>query len=223
MRKVLSVLGGLLVIGGAVVKIGMKATDSGDGAKQLPPRGHHWDDAKGQLASTYAAALEKELSPLGVVGDQLRKASVCMAEKMVGFLNTTECRYHYNTADMSKEQHLANQEQCLKKVGSQAKEEAATFECGKKHFTNDWAVRKDLIAKEFETAFVKKGTEATKAITLSACIASAVVASLQESDCKLIDVEATEPAKLFRTLDGCLERPELKSKFDAIIARCKGE
>jgi hypothetical protein len=72
-----------------------------------------WNDAKKDLKKTF----EKSLEGIDLSADEKNRYLDCAVEKAVGFLNNTVCSYHYNKMTTSVEEHLKQQDECIKTSG----------------------------------------------------------------------------------------------------------
>jgi hypothetical protein len=72
-----------------------------------------WNDAKKDLRKTF----EKNLVGIDLPEATKNKYLDCAVEKAVGFLNQTVCSYHYNKMTTSVEEHLKQQDECIRTSG----------------------------------------------------------------------------------------------------------
>ena len=113
-KEIAQFLSFLLVVG---IVIGIKfgkvlfATSTTIHAQNMMHMG--WNDAKKDLRKTF----EKELTNLDLPDDVKNKYLDCAVEKAIGFLNQTVCSYHYNKMTTTVEEHLKQQDECIKTSG----------------------------------------------------------------------------------------------------------
>jgi len=72
-----------------------------------------WNDAHKELRESF----EKSLVGVDVSDDVKNKYLDCLVEKAVNYLNQTVCSYHYNKMTTSAEDHIKQQDECVKTSG----------------------------------------------------------------------------------------------------------
>ncbi|MCA9539494.1 MAG: hypothetical protein KC620_11440, partial [Myxococcales bacterium] len=179
--------------------------------------GSGWDDARGELNTTFRKAISSEVAFDEATVDLVAR---CVSDRAITFLNGTDCRYHFNEALTSMDDHLKSQEACLDKVGYVKKEEEFTLACFKEKLPDDWKVLRGVLAKAIAGELDLEGTTEAQRKQIAGCMAGKTVEVLQPSKCRPINREAVDASGVFNSLDTCLEDAELKQKWEGEVQTC---
>jgi hypothetical protein len=179
-----------------------------------------WDDAKAEVAQQQKAAYAESLKGIGLSDAVLDALAGCTADKAIAFLNTTDCSYLYNQTTTSEEEHLAEQEKCMDKVGYSAKEEQFSFECMKANIPNDWNIMSAQLKESLAAGFVAEGLDAAIAGPYAECAVPKMVALMKKRECPLINKTAEKPEDLMLSSDDCFKDMDTDKEFAEIFTGC---
>lgn len=192
------------------------------GAKNLTGSG--WDDAKPELSGKVRVALTEIFEPMDIDANQLNQVVDCTTDKLVEFLNTTECSYYYVESTTTMEEHLKEQEICLDKAGSEAKEAAFVAECINRHVMNDWQIWNKPLTQSYDELLTATMPDASARKKTVECMVGATRDTLNASGCKPLKADSKSFEDLLVTPDTCMTATEgLEAKLDEATAKCAPE
>jgi hypothetical protein len=209
---------GTIVVIGLIAVWKLVLAPSGEKAL-IEATGKGWDDAKGEIKPMILEGLSEGLKDSDVGPMEKGVIADCVTDKVVEFLNGTDCSYLYVETVTSKEEHLKQQEECFVKVKLEEKEEAFMVECMKAKLPNDWKIARSSILKAYEEAMTDIADTSLRKKTAE-CITDKTIAILNGSDCKPINDKATTAEELVTPADGCMDKPGLADKLAQAGTEC---
>lgn len=178
--------------------------------------GMGWSTARTELVGQFESALGEGFRELRVPSASIRLLSECCAEKAIGFLNRTDCSYLYNAAITSKEEHLAEQEKCMAKVGYDEASDKFTLACLKENLPNDWSLMRAAIEEGFLSGAGPQVAQTTEMRRIATCFADKVIQTANASRCPLVSRAAARAEEWFNDISTCVS----EQSMDGIASHC---
>jgi len=192
-----TILGGIGTAVAIAVVIGFKFLGPSAEVAVKNATGMGWDEARKDFVAEISSVINTDYDVFVLSQTDRDNIAGCIADKSIGFLNTTDCSYLYNTATTSEVEHLAAQEKCMNNVQFSKKQEAFSVECLKAHIPANWSVMEKVFTGVYEDAYVEQGIAAPQAKQIGECMSRKLVALCNERKYPLVDQTATAPENLF--------------------------
>lgn len=192
------------------------------GAKNITGSG--WDDAKPELSGKVRIALTEFFLPLDLKPPQIDAMVDCTTEKLVEFLNGTDCSYYYVESTTTMEEHLAEQDKCLNAANYDDTEALFVTQCAAQHIPNDWEIWDKQLTESYEEVLKVDVTDAAARKKMVQCMVVATKETLNASACKPLKEGAKKIEELLVTPDTCMTEEEgLEAKLEAASTACAPE
>ena len=224
MAKPLNMKQAISAVGVFVVALGwyFYGGDAQIAAEQAAGTG--WNDARVELVTKYEQFFGTEFKSLEFKGNETTQMAECLADKSIEFLNGTDCRYKFNAHNMTREEHLAKQEACLKTVGFDGEETKQGLACFKKHCPNDWSLIQSGVAQGLKKRFLKReGVTENQAQKAAECSAKSMLKVYGEVKCPFVIADADSWQSLLNTADKCHAQEGVLDKVRAAMAECSSK
>ena len=217
-KRMTSIILGVLVDGGFVAAKYFLFPEIEISARKAA--GDGWTEARPEIKGNIMSALREGFVDIDLRHDVMDNIATCVTDKVVGFLNGTDCDYYYNESTTSEAEHLQAQEACLAQVGYDAKEMAFTIDCAKQHVPKDWNIMRPLLGHEMDAALQGQILDAAKRKEAGDCVVGKTVELLGKTECTPLNLKATTPEQLFTPADECLDDAGIKAEAEEAIGAC---
>ena len=217
-KRMVSIVLGVLVAGGFVAARYFVFPELEIEARKAAGAG--WTEAKSEIKGNIVSALREGFVDIDLRADVLDRVAVCVSDKVVDFLNDTDCDYYFNESTTTEAEHLVNQEACLKQVGYDAKEVEFTIACAKEHVPKDWNIMRPLLSREMDAALKEQILDAAKRKEAVDCVVGKTVELLGKTGCPPLNPKATTLEQLFTPADECFETAGIQAEAEEAIGVC---
>lgn len=217
-KRMVSIVLGILVAGGFVAAKYFLFPELEISARKAAGAG--WTEARPEIKGNIMSALREGFVDIDLRHDVMDKVATCVTDKVVEFLNGTDCDYYYNESTTSEAEHLKAQEACLAQVGYDDKEVTFTIECAKEHVPKDWNIMRPLLRREMDAALQEQILDAAKRKGAVDCVVDKTVELLGKTPCAPLNPAATTPEQLFTPADECFDDAGIKAEAEEAIGAC---
>ena len=217
-KRMVSIVIGVVVAGGFLAAKVFLFPELEISARKAAGAG--WTEAEGEIRGNVLSGLREGFVDIDLPSGVLERVATCVTEKVVGFLNGSDCDYYYNETTTSEAEHLAAQEACLQGVGYDAKEVEFTIACAQAHVPKDWAIMRPLLSREMDDALKDRILDAAKRKGAVDCVVDKTVALLGTTECAPMNPEATTPEQLFTPAEECFEAAGIRPEAEEAIGIC---
>ncbi|MFH1530392.1 MAG: hypothetical protein ABIK09_06615 [Pseudomonadota bacterium] len=217
-KRMVSIGLGILVAGGFVAARYFLFPELEIKARKAAGAG--WTEAKPEIKGNISSALSEGFVDIDLKQGVLDQVATCVTDKVVEFLNSTDCDYYFNESTTTEAEHLAAQEACLKGVGYDAKEMEFTLACAKQHVPKDWNIMRPLLSREMDVALQGQILDAAKRKGAVDCVVGKTVELLGKTECAPLNQAAETAEQLFTPADECFENAGIKAEAEEAIGAC---
>jgi len=217
-RRTVSIVLGVLIAGGFLAAKHFIFPEMEIEARKAAGEG--WTDAKPEIKGNMISTLREAFVDVDLGHEVLDRTAGCVSDRIVEFLNGTDCDYYYNESTTSEAEHLADQEACLQGIGYEDKELEFTLACAKQHVPSDWNIMHPALYREMDAALEDQIVDAAKRKVAVDCVVKRITGLLGKTGCSPLNPDATTMEQLFSPADQCLEDAGIQAEAEEAIGAC---